>query len=42
MKKLGCGLLLVLCVGVGAFVALLLLGQALPDAKQPAKPGVAG
>ncbi|CAN5679082.1 M23 family metallopeptidase [soil metagenome] len=42
MKKLGCGLLLVLCVVVGAFVALLLLGQALPDAKQPAKPGVAG
>jgi len=39
MKKLGCGLLLVLCVVVGAFVALLLLGQALPDAKQPATPG---
>lgn len=39
MKKLGCGLLLVLCVVVGAFVALLLLGQALPDAKQPGKPG---
>ena len=38
MKKLGCGLLLVLCVVVGAFVALLLLGQALPDAKQPTSP----
>lgn len=32
MKKLGCGLLLVLCMVGGAFVALVLFGRTLPDA----------
>jgi murein DD-endopeptidase MepM/ murein hydrolase activator NlpD len=36
MKRLGCALLLVLCVIMGAFVALLLLGRILPDARPPA------
>ena len=41
MRKLGCGLLLVVCVIVGAFVALLLFAQTLPDAKPSAKQKVA-
>ena len=36
MKKLGCGLLVTVCVVVGAFFALVLLGHTLPDAKRPA------
>ncbi|WCM27921.1 M23 family metallopeptidase [Sphingomonas sp. QA11] len=34
MRKLGRGFLMLICVVVGVFVALVLLGQTLPDAKQ--------
>ena len=33
MRKLGCGLLVLVCGVAGIFVALLLFGQTLPDAK---------
>jgi murein DD-endopeptidase MepM/ murein hydrolase activator NlpD len=37
VRKVGFGLLIAICVVVGAFVALVLIGQRLPDAKRPAE-----
>jgi murein DD-endopeptidase MepM/ murein hydrolase activator NlpD len=36
MRRLGCGLGLLVCLVAGAAVALLIVAQGLPDAKQPA------
>ena len=41
MRKFGCGLLMVLGIIAAAFVALLLFGQTLPDAKPQPKAGAA-
>ncbi|MFA6114505.1 MAG: M23 family metallopeptidase [Sphingomonas sp.] len=41
MRKLGCGLLMLVCGVAGIFVALLLFGRALPDAKQQPKVAMA-
>ena len=42
MRKLGCGILLLVCAAIGAWVGLVLWGRTLPDAPHTASGGVAG